>query len=178
MKKELRPSTVLVPCPVVLLSVAGEGQPNIITLSWAANVCSRPPSVAVGIRPSRHSHKMVKDTGNFVLNIPSTELLDATEFCGTKSGREFDKFSECGLTPVPSTKISSPMIKECPINIECTTTQIVSIGAHDLVIGEVVAVHMDEKVLTEAGHPDPAKMNLFTYLPISGQYWALGEKLK
>jgi flavin reductase (DIM6/NTAB) family NADH-FMN oxidoreductase RutF len=121
---------------------------------------------------------MVKDAGNFVLNIPSIELLDATEFCGTKSGRDFDKFSECGLTSIPSTKISSPMIKECIINIECTTTQIVSVGAHDLFIGEVVAVHMDDKILTEAGHPDPTKMNLFTYLPISGQYWALGEKLK
>lgn len=177
MKKEIQPTTALVPCPVVLLSVAGTAKPNIITLSWAANVCSEPPTVVVGIRPSRHSHALVRDAGNFVLNIPSRALFSATVFCGTKSGRDYDKFTECGLTAIRSSKIKSPMIKECPINIECETRQIVTLGAHDLFIAEVVAVHVDECVLDESGKLRPGKAELFTYLPLSGQYRSVGKQI-
>ena len=177
MKKSMKPRTALVPCPVILLSVVGKNRPNIITLSWAANVCSDPPSIAVGIRSNRHSYQMVKDSGDFVINIPSVDLFETTVFAGTKSGRDFDKFVECGLTPVSSSKIKSPRIEECPINIECKTTKIVNIGSHDLFIGEVVTVHIDDAVLDEKGRFDPAKARLFTYLPLSGQYWTLGERL-
>ncbi|MHA2377923.1 MAG: flavin reductase family protein [Candidatus Thorarchaeota archaeon] len=177
MKKEIRPTTAVVPCPVILLSVAGPERPNIITLSWVANVCSDPPTVVVGVRPQRHSYKLMKDTGDFVLNVPSTELLEATEFSGTKSGRDFDKFAECGLTQVPGTKVKSPMIKECPINIECKVVKVDTLGVHDLFTAEVVAVHIDESVLNEKGRFDASKMNLFTYLPLTGQYWSLGEQL-
>ena len=166
MKREINPGTVMVPCPVVLLSVDGPDRPNIITLSWAANVCSKPPTMAVGIRAERHSYNLVKDAGEFVLNIPSIEQFEGTEFAGTKSGRDFDKFSECGFTPVPSSKIKSPMIKECPINIECKTRQIVPLGAHDLFIAEVVTAHIDESVLDEKGRFDASKSTLFTYLQI------------
>lgn len=177
MKKKIRPTTSVVPCPVVLLSVAGSPKPNIITLSWVANVCSEPPTVAVGIRPSRYSHALVKDAGDFVLNIPSKDLLDASMFCGTKSGKEYDKFAECDITAIKASKVASPMIKECPINIECETRQIVNLGAHDLFIAEVVAVHVDECVLNDLGRFSPEKTVLFTYLPLSGQYWSLGERI-
>jgi flavin reductase (DIM6/NTAB) family NADH-FMN oxidoreductase RutF len=178
MKLEKKPSAALVPCPVVLLSVRGEQRPNIITLSWAANVCSSPPTVVVGIRPERHSYDMVKEAGEFVLNIPSIEQMDATVFAGSKSGRDHDKFSECGLTPIKATKVSAPMIGECPINIECRTKEIVSLGAHDLFIAEIVAVHIEESVLDERGRFDASKTSLFTYLPLSAEYWALGEKVE
>lgn len=178
MKKEMNPSTVLVPCPVVLLSVHGEDKPNIITLSWAANVCSKPPSVVVGIRSERHSYEMVVKTGDFVLNIPTTELFEAVEFAGTKSGRDYNKFTECGLTPIPSSRVKSPMIKECPVNIECTTREIVKAGVHDVFLAEVQAVHMDESVLDEKGRLDPTKASLFTYLPTSGHYWTLGNRIE
>ena len=166
MKRQMNPGTVLVPCPVVLLSVAGEDRPNIITLSWVANVCSKPPTVVAGIRPERHSY-----------NLPSSEHLEGTEFAGTKSGREYDKFAEGGFTPEPATKINAPMIKECPINIECKTTQIIPLGAHDLFVAEVVAVHMDESILNEKGRFDASKTSLFTYLPLNGQYWTLGKQI-
>ena len=177
MKRQLNPGTVLVPCPVVLLSVAGEDRPNIITLSWVANVCSNPPTVVAGIRPERHSYNLVKEAGEFVLNIPSTEQIEGTEFAGTKSGRDFDKFTEGGFTPIPATKVNAPMIKECPINIECKTTQIIPLGAHDLFIAEVVAVHVDESTLNENGRFDASKTSLFTYLPLNGQYWTLGKQI-
>jgi len=178
MKLEFKPSTALIPCPVVLLSVTGAEKPNIITLSWAANVCSKPPTIAVGIRPNRYSHKMVQEAGDFVLNIPSAKQIEATVFSGTKSGREFDKFAECGFTAVKSSEVTSPMIEECPINLECKTTQVVGLGSHDLFIAEVVAVHMDESVLEENGRLEPSKARFFTYLPLIGKYWALGEQLR
>ncbi|MHA2191525.1 MAG: flavin reductase family protein [Candidatus Thorarchaeota archaeon] len=177
MKREMKPSTVMVPCPAILLSVVGKERPNIITLSWAANVCSNPPSVAVGIRSSRYSYKLIENAGEFVVNIPDVSLLEATEFCGTKSGLDYDKFAECKLTPIPASNVKAPMIKECPINIECKTTEIVKVGVHDLFIAEVLAVHMDESTLDEKGRFDPSKAVLFSYLPVNGQYWSLGKKL-
>lgn len=178
MKREIKPTTALMPCPVVLLSVSGPDRPNIITLSWAANVCSSPPTMVVGIRPERYSHDLVKTAGEFVLNIPSAELIEGTVFAGTKSGRDYDKFSECGFTPESASKIKQPMIKECPINIECRIRNIVPLGVHDLFIVDVLSVHIDESVLDENDKFDASKTNLFTYLPLNGQYWTLGEKLR
>jgi flavin reductase (DIM6/NTAB) family NADH-FMN oxidoreductase RutF len=177
MKKEINPTTAVVPCPVVLLSVAGKERPNIITLSWVANVCSKPPTVVVGIRPQRYSYEMVKAAGDFVLNIPSTSEFEAADFAGTKSGREHDKFSECNLTPRASTVVSSPMIEECPINLECKVKSVDNIGAHDLFTAEIVAVHIDDSMLDERGRFDSSKMKMFSYVPLSGEYRILGEKL-
>jgi flavin reductase (DIM6/NTAB) family NADH-FMN oxidoreductase RutF len=179
MKKEFKPFNSIVPCPVVLLSVKGENGPNIITLSWVANVCSKPPMVVVGIRPSRYSYKLVKDTGDFVLNIPSRDMLNAVKFAGTKSGRDYDKFEQLDLTTMSSKCVASPMIKECPLNIECKVTQALNLGSHGLFIAEVLTVHLDESILdADRKKPDPRKMKLFTYLPIVGEYWSLGEKIQ
>ncbi|MBN2229812.1 MAG: flavin reductase family protein [Candidatus Thorarchaeota archaeon] len=177
MKRELKPTTALVPCPVVLLSISGPERPNIITLSWAANVCSNPPTVVVGIRSERYSYDLVKEAGEFVLNIPSATQIDGTVFAGTKSGRNYDKFAECGFTVEPASKVNAPMIKECPINIECKIRDIIPLGAHDLFIGDVVSVHIDESVLGEHEKLDVSKANLFTYIPLNGEYWTLGSKL-
>jgi len=178
MKREITPTTALVPCPVVLLSVSGPDRPNVITLSWAANVCSNPPTMVVGMRPERYSYGLVKSAGEFVLNIPSTDLIEGTVFAGAKSGSEYDKFSECRFTSEPASKVSAPMIKECPINIECRIRNVVPLGAHDLFIVDVLSVHIDESVLGENGRLDASKARLFTYLPLNGQYWTLGKKLR
>jgi flavin reductase (DIM6/NTAB) family NADH-FMN oxidoreductase RutF len=177
MKRKMKPGTALVPCPVVLLSVGGNDGSNVITLSWVANVCSDPPTVVAGIRPQRHSHSLVKQAGVFVLNIPSSSQIEETKFAGTKSGRDHDKFKEGGFTAVPATEVNAPMIKECPINIECKTTQIIPLGAHDLFVAEVLAVHIDEETLNENGRFDASKTSLFTYLPLNGQYWSLGKQI-
>jgi flavin reductase (DIM6/NTAB) family NADH-FMN oxidoreductase RutF len=178
MKREISPTTAIVPCPVVLLSVAGPERPNIITLSWVANVCSKPPMVAVGIRPERYSHGLVKAAGEFVLNIPSASLAKGTAFAGTKSGRDHDKFSECGFTSESASMVNAPLIKECPINIECKIKSVIPLGVHDLFISDVLAVHIDEEVLDEKGRFDASKTRLITYLPLNGQTWALGEELQ
>ena len=177
MKRLMNPRTAIVPCPVVLLSVSGDGRPNVITLSWVANVCSRPPTIVAGIRPERYSYNLVKNAGEFVLNIPSVEQIEGTDLAGTKSGRDLDKFAECGFTPEPATKVKVPLIKECPINIECKVTQIIPLGTHDLFVAEVVAVHIEESTLDEKKQFDASKASLFTYLPLNGQYWSLEKQI-
>jgi flavin reductase (DIM6/NTAB) family NADH-FMN oxidoreductase RutF len=178
LKKLIAPGTVIVPCPVVLVSVGDKDKANIITLSWAANVCSEPPMIAIGVRPKRYSHELLRRTGDFVVNIPSRTLLKATVICGTKSGRALDKFKACNLTPQPSLKVKSPGIAECPLNIECQTRQIVELGSHHLFIGEVEAVHIDEGVLNAKGEPNAAKLGLFAFLPLTGEYRSLGPRIK
>ena len=178
MKHQKKWGTVMVPCPAVLVSVGDVAESNIITLSWAANVCSRPPRMAIGVRPERHSYAILRRTGDFVINIPSANHLKAVILCGTQSGKTIDKFKATGFTPQPSTKITSPMIAECPLNIECKTWKIVEIGSHDLFIGDVVNVHIDDEVLTAEGKVNLEKMKLFTYNPLVGQYWSLGQKLE
>lgn len=178
MKIVQKPSTAIIPCPAVLLSVGEGSAANIITLSWVANVCSIPPCVAAGVRPERHSYNLLKETDDFVINIPTTDQLRATVFCGTKSGRDFNKWEACNLSPVSSTKVKSPIIAECPINIECKTLQIIELGSHHLFIGEILAVHIQEELIDENGRLNLAEANLFTYNPIAGgEYWNLNGKL-
>lgn len=166
------------PCPAALISVGDETEKNIITLSWIANLCSRPPRMGIGIVPKRHSYGLLKRIGDFVINIPSKEHIEAVVICGTKSGRAIDKFDVTGFTPMPSTQITSPMIAECPLNIECKIWKVIEVGSHHLFIGDVVAAHIDDYVLDEKGEPDLAKMKLITYNPLVGQYWAVNEYLR
>ena len=177
MAKELRkPSEALYPVPVVLVSCIGKnGKPNIITLAWAGIVCSDPPMIGVSIRPGRHSNALIKETKEFVVNVPSTEILAETDGCGLVSGKSVDKFEKFGFTPVPAAKIKSPLIKECPVNIECKVKQILNLGVHDLILGEVVAVHVEDEILDGSGKVDYKKARPFVYN--QGEYWSLGKKL-
>lgn len=120
---------------------------------------------------------MVKEAGEFVINIPGLDQFEASKFCGTKSGRDYDKFAECDFTPVQGSKVDAPMIAECPINLECKITKIVEVGTHDLFIAEVLAVHLDDSILNEEGRFDAAKAKLFVYMSLNGQYWTIGEKM-
>lgn len=176
MKVKKGPRTALFPCPVVLVtSVGSEGKPNIITLAWAGIVCSDPPTLSVGIRPHRHSYRLIEESGEFVVNIPTTEMLEQTDFCGVVSGKEVDKFSATGLTPEPAEKVKSPLIRECPVNIECTVKKKIPLGVHHLFLGEVVCVHIDEEILDEEGRIDFTKVSPFVYN--QGEYWSLRQKM-
>ncbi len=177
-KMKIPPTTAVVPCPAVLLSVGEGPKANIITLSWVANDCSKPPTVVVGVRPERYSYVILKEQQDFVINIPTTDQFQATVLCGTKSGRDINKFEATGLTAIPSSdKISSYLIEECPINIECKKTQLLELGFHHLFFGEVVNVNIDDNILNNQGRLDVSKAKLFTYNPIAGEYWTLGSKL-
>jgi len=176
MKIEKSPWTALFPCPVVLVScVDSKGKTNIITLAWAGVVCSDPPMLGLGIRPHRYSYGLIEDSGEFVVNIPTVDILKETDFCGVVSGREVDKFSETGLTPKPAEKVKAPIIQECPVNIECIVKKKVPLGTHHLFIGEIVRVHVDQDVLDEKGRIDFSKVSPFVYN--QGEYWSLHKKI-
>ncbi len=167
-------STALYPVPVVLVS-CGVEKPNIITLAWVGTFCSDPPSLGIGVRPERHSHSLIAEAGEFVVNLPSAAQVGVVDFCGQVSGRDVDKWAACGLTPSPARSVSVPLIAECPVALECRLSQQLSIGVHDLFIGEVLAVQADEDVLGERGQVDYAHADLLAYA--GGYYRRLGELL-
>ncbi len=176
-KSEAQPSEALYPAPVVLVSSVDQStkKANIITIAWCGVVCSAPPLLSVSIRPGRFSHKLIKDTGDFVVNIPSKEMLMKVDLCGVRSGRDIDKFKACNFTASPSSKVTSPRIEECPVNIECKLKHVINLGAHDMFIGEVVSVHVDERIVDKDGNIDYKKAKPFVYN--HGEYWDLGEKI-
>ncbi len=178
MKKQIKPATYLFPTPAVMVSCsAGGNTPNIITIAWAGVVCSEPPILSVSIRPGRYSHGLIAETGEFVVNIPPESLLRELDYCGVTSGKDVDKFSELGLTAIPAGKVSAPLIKECPVNLECRVLDVRKLGTHDMFLGEIVAVHMDEDVLSEKGEVDISRLKPIAYCPQAAQYWSLKDAI-
>lgn len=138
--------------PVVLVTCVDElGKPNIIPLGWVGGVCSDPPQVGIAIRPSRFSHKLIEKTGEFVINIPTEDLVEVVDKCGFCSGRNVNKFQELSLTPLPASKVKPPLIKECSVNLECKLRHSLSLGSHTLFIGEIMAIQADEEYIIEDG---------------------------
>ena len=170
-----KPSTVLYPVPAVMVSCGTGAQANIITLAWVGTLCSSPPMVGLGVRPGRHSHQLIQEGGEFVVNLPTAEQVRLLDYCGIVSGRDEDKWAACGFTQAPATEVQTPLIAECPVNIECRLRQTLSLGSHDLFIGEVVAVQVDEGVLDERGRIDFARATPFAYM--GGEYRRVGEIL-
>ncbi len=175
-KKSLDPSTLLYPVPTVLVSCGDmDTKPNIITIGWTGIVCSDPPMVSISVRPHRHSAKILKEKREFVINIPTQDLLEKTDRCGVISGRDHDKFESVGLTAVKPAKVSAPLIAECPVNLECRVVDVKPLGAHDLYIAEIIAAHADENVL-KGGKIQVSKAMPIVYCPVNSEYWTLGEK--
>ncbi len=176
MKVKKSPWAALFPCPVVLVTcVDSKGEPNIITLAWAGTVCSKPPMLGLGIRPHRYSYGLIERSGEFVVNIPTKDILKETDFCGTVSGKNVDKFSQTGLTPEPAEKVKPPLIKECPVNIECLVKKKIPLGVHHLFLGEIVYVHVDQEILDAKGRIDFNRASPFVYN--QGEYWSLNKKI-
>ena len=176
MKTKKNPWTALFPCPVVLVTcLDNEGNPNIITLAWVGTVCSEPPIIAVGIRPTRYSHGLIKSNKEFVVNIPTTKILRESDYCGVSSGKNVEKFSETKLTKQKAENVKSPLIKECPVNIECKLKEVIPLGTHDLFLGEIVQVHVDNEILDEKGNIDFKKADPFVFN--QGEYWSINKKL-
>ncbi len=176
-KTEFPPKETLFPVPVVLVSSVDRATDaaNIITIAWCGVVCSNPPMLSVSIRPSRHSHRLIKDTGDFVINIPDCAMLREVDICGVRSGKDVDKFEVCSFTRSQSVKVLSPAIQECPVNIECKVKNIISLGTHDMFIGEVLHVRADDHILNPQNGIDYSKASPFVYN--QGEYWSLGKHI-
>ncbi len=177
MGKEIwRPGNMLYPLPVVMVSLADrDGKYNIITLAWVGTVCSDPPMVSISVRPERYSYPILKDTGEFVVNLTTRELAFATDYCGVKSGRDVDKFREMNLTPLPASGVRAPLIAESPVNLECRVTQVQHLGSHDMFLANVEAVHADEKYMDDKHkfHLEQAEPIVYSH----GTYFACGEQI-
>ena len=173
--KVIKPgSTALFPLPAVLVS-CGHERPNIITLAWVGTVCSDPPAVGIGVRPERFSHSLLVKTGEVVVNLPRAGQVSIVDYCGHASGRDVDKWAACGLTQAPASKVGVPLIAECPVALECRVTHQLTLGTHDLFVGEVLAVQADEEVLDEHGRLDQERAQAFAF--VRGYYYELGGLL-
>ncbi len=172
-KQVWKPGTMLNPVPAVLVSCVGKnGETNLMTAAWTGVLCSDPATVYVSVRPERYSHQMIRESGEYVLNLTTEALTDAADFCGVKSGRDTDKWKETGLTRGKAAQVAAPLVDESPVNIECRVTDILKLGSHDVFVGEVLAVDVDEAYIDEKGKFDLGKCGLIAYC--HGEYRKLG----
>ena len=177
MKISWKPGTMIYPLPALLISCGSTPEEyNLFTASWAGTICSDPAMCYVSIRPERHSYEIIRRNMEFVINLTTEELARATDWCGVRSGRDYNKFEEMQLTPGPSEKVNAPIVMEAPLSIECRVKEIVPLGTHDMFIAEVLNVQADSRYLNE----ETGKWNLDESLPlvyVHGGYYKLGEKL-
>ncbi len=176
-KKEYwRAGNMLYPLPAVMVSCRrGNEKPNIITVAWTGTVCSDPAMVYISVRPERYSYDIIRESGEFVINLTTESLAEATDWCGVRSGRDVDKFAQMHLTPVPSKYVSVPSIAESPVNIECRVKQVIPLGSHDMFLAEVLGVTADSDYMDENGHFDLAASAPLIYS--HGAYFGQGKKI-
>ncbi|MBE6611262.1 MAG: flavin reductase family protein [Ruminococcaceae bacterium] len=166
---------MLSPVPAVMVSCGTMDAPNIITIAWTGILATNPPKTYISVRPGRFSYPLIKESGEFVINLTTEALVRHADYCGVRSGKDGDKFKHCGLTPVQATEISAPMIGEAPVSIECRVTDVVPLGTHDMFIADIVGVNIDPALLDESGALHLEKAGLVAYS--HGDYFALGKKL-
>lgn len=175
-KQSWKPGNMLYPVPAVLVSCRDKaGNDNVLTVAWAGTICSDPAMLSISVRKERHSHPMIMETGEFVVNLTTRQLLQATDYCGVKSGRDEDKFKAMNLTKGEGEKVNVPIIMESPVNIECKVKQVLELGSHDMFVAEVVNVQISDEYMDEKGafHLNDADLLAYSH----GQYYSLGEKL-
>lgn len=175
-KQSWKAGNMLNPVPAVMVSVADrENRPNIITVAWAGTVCTNPPMVSISVRPSRHSYHIIEETGEFVINLTTAELVKACDYCGVVSGRDVDKFAKTGLTPMPVEHVHAPAIAESPVNIACRVVESRPLGSHTMFLAEVLGVTVDNAYLDESDrlHINDAGLVMYSH----GEYFSLGKKL-
>ena len=175
-KQIWKPGNMLNPVPAVMVSVADrEGRPNIITVAWAGTVCTNPPMVSISVRPSRYSYDIIRETGEFVVNLTTEKLTRACDYCGVVSGRDVDKFAKTGLTPMAVEGVCAPAIAESPVNIACRVKETRALGSHTMFIAEVVGVTADDAFMDETGrfHINDTGLIMYSH----GEYFGMGRRL-
>ena len=174
MKQTWKPGNMLYPLPAVMVSVTdGKGNDNIITVAWAGTVCTNPPMVSISVRPTRYSYDMIRNTGEFVINLTTENLAYATDYCGVRSGRDVDKFKELKLTKEKADYVQAPMIGESPVSIECKVREVKELGSHHMFLADVVAVHADETYMDKNNKFQLNQSHPLVYS--HGEYLGLGK---
>ena len=176
-KQIWKPGNMVYPLPAVMVSTADrEGNDNIITVAWTGTVCTNPAMLYISVRPERYSYHMLRESGEFVVNLTTEKLAKATDWCGVRSGRDFDKWKEMHLTRGKAEKLTyAPIIQESPVNIECKVTEVQELGSHHMFLAKVGAVQVDESYMNETGKFELNDTQLLAYS--HGEYYTLGKKL-
>ena len=176
MQKEIWPGgALLAPVPPALVSCGSIEQPAVLTVGWTGIVNTRPPRTYVSIRPERNSYPIIKESGEFVINLPPARLARAVDFCGCRSGRQVDKFALAHLTAVPASAVGAPLIAECPVSLECRVFQSIPLGSHEMFLADILAVQVDAALLDDAGRLCLERADLLAYA--HGGYFRLGQQL-
>lgn len=174
-KRSFKGSVILNPVPVVLITSRNKnGDENVFTVGWTGTLCTKPPVLSISVRPERLSYEYIKETMEFVVNLPTSSMVKAVDYCGVKSGKTMDKIKEMNFNLGESTNINVPYIKECPVNIECRVREIMSLGTHDVFIADVLGSHVDESLIDEKGKIHFEEANLISYC--HGEYYPLPKK--
>lgn len=174
-KTTWKAGTMIYPLPAVMVTSGTMEKPNVFTAAWTGVINSEPAMTYVSIRPSRYSHELIEQNGEFVINLTTQDLLHAADFCGVKSGRDTDKFAETGMTPMPCKFVKAPQIAQSPVSVECKVTEIKKLGSHDMFIAEILAVDVDDSLLDDAGKLALEKCGLVAFC--HGGYYGLGEQI-
>ncbi len=175
-KVSWKPGNMLYPLPAVLVTCRDkQGNDNVLTIAWTGTICSDPAMLYISVRPERYSYPMIRETGEFIVNLTTEELLKATDYCGVRSGRDEDKFRAAGLTKGEAQQVNAPIIMESPVNIECKVKEIVPLGSHDMFIAEVVNVQVSDEYMNENGTFDLSAAKPLAYS--HGRYYEMGAEL-
>lgn len=175
MKQVWKPGTLLYPLPAVLVSCGDSERSNLMTAAWTGTVCTNPAMLYVSIRPERYSYGIIRERGEFTVNLTTAAMARATDYCGVKSGRDTDKWAGSGLHPVPGVGVACPAVEESPVSIECRLRQIIPLGSHDMFLAEVVDVLADGRYMDADGRFDLARAGLMNYS--HGHYYCQGRPL-
>ena len=167
--------TFIYPLPAVMVSCGTMDKSNIITVAWTGVLNTNPATVYISVRPTRFSYNLIKEQGEFVINLTNKNLVKATDWCGVRSGEKYDKFKEMNLHKENATFVRCPMIKESPVSVECKVREIKDLGSHHMFIADVLAINVDKCFIDEKGAFDISKCDLITYS--NGHYYSLGKKL-
>ena len=174
-KVQWKAGTFIYPIPAVMVSCGTMEKSNIITVAWTGILNTNPAMCYISVRPERYSHDIIKENGEFVINLTTEKLSRATDWCGVISGRNRDKFKEMKLTKEKGNFVKAPLIKESPVSVECRVKEIIPLGSHDMFVAEVLSIDADEKYIDEKGAFDRSKCNLMAYA--NGGYYTLGKKI-
>ncbi len=174
-KVKFRGGTLLSPVPPVMVSCGDRDNKNILTVAWTGITNTLPPKTYISVRPSRHSYGIIKEKGEFVLNLTPASLVRAADYCGVYTGAKVDKFEKCHLTPLEVDEVSAPVIGECPVSLCCRVSDVVPLGSHDMFLADILAVYVDEALLDKDGKLHLEKADLCAYA--HGDYYALGRIL-
>lgn len=174
-KVKFRGSTLLAPVPPVLVSCGSMDASNILTVAWTGIINTIPPKTYISIRKKRHSYAMIRESGEFVLNLTPASLVRTADYCGTYTGAKVDKFAACNLTRLAAEEVSAPMIAECPLSLCCRVTDVIEMGSHDMFLADIVEVWANEELLDERGKLHIERAELCAYA--HGDYYALGKRI-